>query len=186
MSTQKPGSPDGAQDQSIPNGYVELVSLRRELFDLAMTLSEMRSRIHCAEQTVASLASYAEDLMRATARSTSTPRESMLDDSSSTTPPSPPTSSPYVRGRWTQSHSGEWEYEHLPSMDRSSLQSKWGSSSGSTPTTSTAPSTMTTPGSRPGAPSDRPSSIDSPTASPGRVQLGRTLTNFLRPGSSEK
>jgi hypothetical protein len=148
VSTQKPGFHDGTQDKSIPIGYVELVTLRRQLFDLAMTLSEMRARIHSAEQTVASLALYAEDLMRETARSTSTPVVSTSDSSSSTTPLKQSEQSSYVRGHWTQSPSGDWVYERSRSTDPNSPTSRSSSSTPATPIASSPPSTTTQPDGR--------------------------------------
>jgi hypothetical protein len=143
VSTPKHGSRAGTQEKSIPIGYNELVTLRRELFGLASTLAEMRARIHSAEQTVASLASYAEDLMKETALSTSTPVVSMSASSSSTTPLKRAEPSSYVRGHWTQSPSGEWEYRRSRSMAPSFQKSRSSSSTPATPTPSSPPSTTT-------------------------------------------
>ena len=115
MSTQKPGSPDGTQDQSIRIGSTELERLRQELSDLATTVRRMQSRIHSVAQTVESWELYGEDYLAATAPSIGIPEEWTLVSSSSTTPLKRAERSSYARGRWMPSPAGGWEYERSPS-----------------------------------------------------------------------
>lgn len=178
MSTQKPGSPDGTPDQSITIGLVEWVRLRRELFALATTLNEIKSRTHYVEQTVQSLESSVGALMDQVL-SIDTPEESTSEDSSSITDPfTRALRSSYVRGQWTLSPSGEWEYEHSQSTEPDSPQPKSDSSTDSTPTMSTQPSTPMKPGGEPTAQQPRHSIIGWCTESLGRSHGARMWMTY--------
>lgn len=142
MSIPNNGSQGGTQGQYIRIGLEELVNLQRAIFDLAMTMSATRSRIHSAEQTMLSLVSSVEAL-KEKGPDIDTPEESTSESSSSTTEELKEGQSPWLRAQWMLSPSGTWEYKRVGYTAPRSLTPRSISLTGWTPRSYSQPSTTT-------------------------------------------